>query len=86
MAFEQRPVGDGVGAVPHVFGHDVGMRHRASIEMIAREGNRRRQFAVAHHAIDLKAELRALAMAEPGDARRQAFERHMLARKLHPVR
>ena len=46
------------------------MRHRAGIQMVAREGDRRGQVVFAHHAIDRQRQLGSLAMPEPGDARR----------------
>ncbi len=82
---EQRPVGDGVRAVAHALGHDVGMRHRPGIQMIAGKGNRPRQHALADHVVDGDRERRAFAVAEPGDPRRQAFERNVLARQRDPV-
>ena len=85
QSVEQRPIGDGIRAVAHVLGHDVGMRHRAGIEVVARESDRSGQHLLAHHAVDFQAELGAFAMTEPGDARRKPLERDVLARELHPV-
>ena len=39
---EQRPVGDGIGAVPHPLGLTVRRCHRAGVQVVARERNRRR--------------------------------------------
>ena len=68
-----------------LLGHDVGMRHGAGIEMIAGEGDRPLEFAGCDQRVDRERQLRALAMAEPGDARRQALERHVLPRQADPV-
>ncbi|ENN89473.1 hypothetical protein RHSP_65926 [Rhizobium freirei PRF 81] len=82
---DQRPVGDGVGAVLHAFGHDVGMRHGTGIEVVARKGDRTFQLAACHKLVDTARKRGALTMAEPCDTRRQPFEGHMLAGKLDPV-
>ena len=44
---EQRPVGHGVGAVPHRLGLAVGRGDRAGIEMVAADDDRRLQLAAA---------------------------------------
>ena len=64
---EQRPVRDRIGSVAHALSHNVRMRHRARVEMVAREGDQSRQQTVAHHAIDRQRQGCAFAVAEPGD-------------------
>ncbi|ABA50058.1 hypothetical protein BURPS1710b_2184 [Burkholderia pseudomallei 1710b] len=83
---EQRPVGHCVGAVAQVLGHDVRMRHRTGVEVIARERDRPGKHAFAHERIDRERESRALAVAEPGDTRRQSLEGHAFACAPDPVR
>ena len=82
---EQRPVGDGVGAVGHRLGLAVRRRDRARVEVVAADHDRRRQLAAAHHLVEAQAEPVALAVAEPADARRQALEGDPLAGQLDPA-
>ncbi|MCY1243169.1 hypothetical protein D9M72_561730 [compost metagenome] len=82
---EQGPVGDRVRSVLHPLGHDVRVRHGAGIEMVARERDRSLEFAECDQLVDAPRQCRALAMAEPGDAGRQALEGDMLTCELDPV-
>ena len=72
---QNRPVGDGVAAVAHAFGLAVRRGDRSGVEMIAADHDRRRDRALAHQLVDAQAEARAIAVAEPEDARRQSLER-----------
>ena len=54
--------------------------------MVAADHDRRLQFPVPHQAVDRQAELRALAVAEPADARRQSLKLDALARHRNPAR
>ena len=71
---QQRPIGDGVGAVAHGFGFAIGRRHRSGIQMIAPDHDGRFNFSAAHVVVHGEAELGALAVAQPADARGQALE------------
>ena len=71
---QQRPVGDGVGAVAHGFGLAVRRRDGAGVEVVAADHDGRFQFALPHQAVDGHAELGALAVAQPADARGQSLE------------
>ena len=54
--------------------------------MIAADHDRRLQLARAHQAVHGHAEFRALAVAQPADARRQALKVDALARQRQPAR
>ena len=81
---QDRPVGNRVAAVAHAFGLAIRRRHRAGVEMIAADHDRRLDAALAHQLVDAQAEARALAVAEPQDPRRQSLERDALAREPDP--
>ncbi len=49
---EQRPVGDGVGAVHHGLGLAVRARHRARIQVVAADDNGGFQLTVSHHLVE----------------------------------
>src|SRR5579883_1365938 len=51
-AVEERPIGDGVGAVAHRLGLAVGAGDRSRIEVIAADDDRRRQLALRHHLVE----------------------------------
>ena len=70
---EQRPVGHRIRAVAHRFGFAVRARHRAAVEMIATDDDRRLQFAARHHFVERQAQPVAIAKADPADPRRQPW-------------
>ena len=72
---EDRPVGDGVGAVAHGLGLAVRAGHRAGVEVIAADDDRRRHLARRDELVEAKPGLRAIAVAEPADARGEALDR-----------
>ena len=82
---EQRPVGDGVGAVPHRLGLPVGRRHRAGVEVVAPDHDRRLHLARRHQLVEAQAHPVALAVAQPADAGGQALERHPVRRQADPA-
>ncbi len=82
---EQRPVGDRVGAVGHRLGLAVRRRHRAGVEVVAADDDRRRHLAAADHLVEAQPETVTLAVAEPADPRRQPLERHPLAGQRDPA-
>ena len=49
---EQRPIGDGVRAVEHALGFAIGRRHRAGIQMIAADHDRRFDLSAPHIVVD----------------------------------
>ena len=67
---QDRPVGDAVGAVEHALGLAHGRGDRARVEVVARERDRARDAAARDRVVDEQAELAAVAVAEPADARR----------------
>ena len=81
---QDRPVGDGVAAVAHALGLAVGRGDRAGVEVIAADDDRRRHAALADQLVEPQPEARALAVAEPADARRQSLERDPLLRQPDP--
>src|SRR6266542_6003844 len=82
---EQGPIGDGVAAVPHAFGLAKGRCHRAAVEVVASHHHRRLELAELHEAIDRQAELGALAVTQPADARGQSLEADALLRQFDPA-
>ena len=82
---QQRPVGDGVAAVAHALGLAVGRGHRAGVEVIAADDDRRRHAPLAHQLVEPQPEARPLAVAEPEDPRRQSLERDPLLRQADPA-
>ena len=85
---EQRPVGDGVGAVGHRLGLAVRRRDRAGVEVVATDHDRRRQLPAAHHLVEAQPEaMRArrsrasrCAPAAPGTPTRSPASRIQRAR------
>src|SRR5437868_2155360 len=71
---EDRLVGDRIRAVLHRLRLAVRRRDRAAIEVIAADDDRRLHLAGAHELVEREPDLRAVAVAEPADARRQALE------------
>ena len=82
---QQRPVGNGVGAVLHAFRLAVRAGDGPRIEVVAADDDGRLQFARAHHLVEGQARDVALAQSQPADARRQALEGDALARHVQPV-
>src|SRR5690606_15203641 len=71
---EQRPVGDGVGAVPHGLGLPVRGGDGAAVEVVAADDDRGGEFAARDHVVEPFAGPVAFAVAEPADAGGQALE------------
>ena len=82
---EQRPIGDGVGAVLHRLRLTIGRGDRARIEMIAADDDRRLQFAALNHLVEREAQAMAIAEAHPTDARRQPLEMDPCPRHIEPI-
>ena len=79
-ALRMRPVGNGVGAIassPSVSRYGRG--DGAAIQVVAANDDGALQFAFAHQFIECQAELCALAIAQPADARGQALEVNLFA-------
>ena len=55
----------------HRLGLPVGRRHRAGVEMVAADHDRRSELAGAHHLVEAQPQPLALAIAGPADPRRQ---------------
>src|SRR5712691_1522141 len=81
---EQRPIGNGVRAVAHFFGFAEGRSHRAAIEMVAANHDRRFQFAARDQVVQRQSESVALAVTQPADARGQSLEAHAFLRQADP--
>ena len=82
---QDRPVGDRVGAVAHRLGLAVRRGDRAGVEVVAPDHDRRLDAPAADELVDREARLRAVAVAEPADPRRQPLERDPLGRELEPA-
>ena len=72
-------------AVFHAFGFAEGRRDGAAVEVIAADHDRRFDLAFLHQIVHRQAELGALAVAEPADARGQSLELDALAREIDPA-
>ena len=83
---EERPVGDGVGPVAHPLRLAVRRCHRAGVEVIPADDDRRLEVAARHHLVEPEAETVALPVAEPADAGGQALELDLLAGHPDPAR
>ncbi len=66
---QQRPVGDGIGAILHGFRLAIGRGDGATVEMIATDDDGSLKFTLCDQMIQREAELVALSVAEPADAR-----------------
>src|SRR5450432_3277543 len=83
---QNRPVGDRIAAVAHRLRLAEGRCDRARIEMIAADHDRRGELAARDEIIQRDAELRAIALTEPADARGEPLKVHLLLRELDPAR
>ena len=81
---QDRPVGDRVRAVTHCLCLAVRRGHRAGVEVIAADDDRRGHRSRAHELVDRESGLGSVAIAEPADPGRQALERDAPGRKLEP--
>jgi hypothetical protein len=71
---QNRPVCDRITAVAHALGLAVRRRHRTGVEVIAADDDRRLDAVLANQLIQFQPEPRAIAVAEPADARRQPLK------------
>src|SRR5438067_9458549 len=81
---QEDPVADGVRSVAHRLGLAVGRRHRSRIEVVASDDDGRLDLPRLHQLVERQSRARALAVAEPSDARRKPLELHVLRRHGHP--
>src|SRR5690349_14755900 len=82
---EERPIGDGVAPVAHRLRLAVRARDGARVEVVAPDDDRRRELAPRDHLVERLADARAVAHADPADARGQSLERDAPARHVEPV-
>ena len=75
---EDRPVGDRVRAVPHRLRLAVRRCDRPGVQVVPTDHDRRRDSPDADERVDREPALRAVAVAEPADPRRQPLERDPL--------
>src|SRR5216683_2424351 len=81
---EDGPIGDGVRAVQHRLRLAIWRRHRARVQVVAADDDRRLHGATPDELVEAQARTGTLAVAEPADASRQALELDLLARGLDP--
>src|SRR5207247_8200009 len=62
-----------------------GAGHRARIEVVAADDDRRLQLPVSHHLVEGEARAMALAEPEPADSRRQALETDLFPGEVEPA-
>src|SRR5438105_3317546 len=82
---KQRPVGDGIGSVAHAFRFAEGRRDAARIEVVASNGDRSGDLSRGDEVVDGDAELRAIGLAEPTDARGKTLELYFLLGERDPA-
>src|SRR5437879_9706709 len=82
---EEGPVGHGIRAVLHRLGLAVGAGHRARIEVVSADDDRRLQLPVSHHLVEGEARAMALAEPEPADSRGQALETDLFPGEVEPA-
>ena len=82
---EQRPVGDGVGAVEHALGLAVRRGDGAGVEVVAADDDGRGDLALGDEPVEQLPGLVTLAVAQPADARGQALELDELTGGVEPA-
>jgi hypothetical protein len=82
---EDRPVGDRIAAVEHPLGLAEGRGDAAGVEMVAADGDRRRQLAARDEVVQRDPEFRPRALPQPADPRGQSLEVHLLASQRDPA-
>src|SRR5277367_4564659 len=82
---QQGPVGYGVGAVEHAFGLAVGRCYGAGVEVVAADDDWGADLAASYQLVHGDAELRALPVPQPADARRKSLEVDTLLRQFDPA-
>ncbi len=82
---QQRPVGDGVGAVGHALRLPVRRGDRPAVQVVPPDHDRGGQLAARDHLVEPLPREVPLAVAEPADARGQSLERHALPREADPA-
>jgi hypothetical protein len=81
---EDRPVGDRIRPVAHRLRLAIRRGDGSGVEMIAADHDGRLHRAAPHELVHREPRLRAVAVAEPADPRRQPLECHPLGRELEP--
>ena len=82
---QERPVRDRVAAVAHRLRLAVRRGDRPAVEVVATDHDRRLHAPAPHELVERETRLRALAVAEPADPRRQPLERDALAGERDPA-
>src|ERR1051325_2941483 len=82
---EEGPVRYGIRSVGHAFRLAVRTRHRAGIEMIADDHDRRFHFSARHHRVEGESRPMTLTEAQPADARGQSLKSDPLAGEIEPA-
>src|SRR5260370_1183994 len=82
---EQRPIGHGVTAIFHGFGFAKRRGHGSAVEMISSNDDWSLDLAPLHQVVDGEAKLRALAVSQPADARRQTLKVDAFAGQVDPA-
>src|SRR6185437_9374805 len=82
---EERPVGHRVAAVAHRLGLAVRARDGARIEVVAADHDGRLELAARDHVVEGLPDARAIAHADPADARGKPLEADAAARHVEPV-
>ncbi len=85
QSVQDRPIGDGIRAIPHRFGLAERGRDGARVQVVAPDHDRCRELAPRDQVVQGAAEPRPLPLPQPADPGRQPLERHPLLRQADPA-
>ncbi len=82
---QDRPIADGIRAIQHPFRLAVRRSHRAGIQVVAPDHDRRLDDPLRHQVIESLPGCRSLPISKPANAGGQSLERDLLARHRQPA-
>src|SRR3990172_5691059 len=84
QGIEDRPVGNRVASVEHLFSFAVGRGDTAAIQVIASDHDRGPHFSVGNELVEDRAHSGSLAVSQPANAGGESLERDLSLRLLNP--